>query len=74
MTVIMPFGKYKGESIENIIASDPAYHLWACNNNVHPLCEYPCTHVPSANKRKNIQLVNMVMTTVKFMNMGKTNE
>jgi hypothetical protein len=52
MTVIMPFGKYKGESIENIIASDPAYHLWACNNNVYPLCEYPCTHVPSANKRK----------------------
>jgi hypothetical protein len=52
MTVIIPFGKYKGASVESIIASDPAYHLWACNNNVHPLCEHLCTHVPLTNKRK----------------------
>jgi hypothetical protein len=50
---IMPFGKYKGKTIKNIIENHPYYHMWACRNNVMPLAEYPCTYIPAPTKRKN---------------------
>ena len=51
--VLMPFGKYKGKTLKNIIENHPHYHMWARNNNVMPLAEYPCTFIPPPIKRKN---------------------
>lgn len=33
---IMPFGKYKGESVAEIVATDPAYAQWASENLQDP--------------------------------------
>lgn len=33
---VMPFGKYKGESVADIVASDPGYAEWAIENLQDP--------------------------------------
>lgn len=36
----MPFGKYKGETLEGVIGKDPQYVYWCCSNiegfHIHP--------------------------------------
>ena len=36
--VLMPFGKHKGLPLDYIAKEYPAYHRWAINNDVSPLC------------------------------------
>jgi hypothetical protein len=38
MNSIMSFGKHKGLPLDYIIKEYPAYHKWAIQNNVPPLC------------------------------------
>ena len=48
---IMPYGKYKGQTVGTIIQSDPDYLVW-CQNNVNLLLDEDCCGLLEASLEK----------------------
>ena len=48
---VMPYGKYKGQTVGTIIQSDPDYLVW-CKNNINLQLDEDCLELIGASLKK----------------------